>query len=131
MEFSAQPMLGTSAEAGFTDMIANNAMAIIQIITLGLVALMLGLFVVRPILSVSGPAPLGMDDDMPLLSLGGAGESLPLPSGEMIDAEALDVDRRALLESAVAEKPEEATRRSANGLMIPPNRLKRHERREI
>lgn len=110
MEFTEPPQIGSVAESGFTDILEVNAMSIIQIATLGLVALMLGLFVVRPILSVAGPAPI-QDDNYPLLGGGGApGESLSLPSGEMIDAGALAVDRRALLETAVAEKPEEAVR---------------------
>ncbi|MFV0474796.1 MAG: flagellar basal-body MS-ring/collar protein FliF [Pikeienuella sp.] len=108
MEFSAQPALGTAAESGFVDLIAANAMSLIQIATLAIVALMLGLFVVRPVLSVSGPAPVG--DEPPLLGGVDPGEALAIPSGDMIDAEALGVDRRALLESAVAEKPEEAAR---------------------
>ncbi len=109
MEFTDQPQLGAVAESGFIDILAANAMSLIQILTLGLVALMLGLFVVRPILSVSGPEPAG-DNDYPLLTGDALGEALAIPSGEMIDAEALNVDRRALLESAVAEKPEEAIR---------------------
>lgn len=114
LEFSERPELGTVAESGIGDLLAANAMALIQIATLGLVALMLGLFVVRPILSVAGPAGGPQYDDsndMDFPSFGGAGgmgEALAIPSGEMIDSEALGVDRRALLENAVSEKPDEA-----------------------
>ncbi|WP_246209755.1 flagellar basal-body MS-ring/collar protein FliF [Pikeienuella piscinae] len=109
MEFVETAPLGTVAEAGITDVLAANAMSLIQIATLALVALMLGLFVVRPILSVAGPVR-GEDEDFPLLSVGQPGEALSIPPGEMIDADALSVDGRALLESVVAEKPEEAIR---------------------
>lgn len=109
MEFNETAPLGTVAESGFVKVLAANAMSLIQIATLGLVALMLGLFVVRPILSVAGPAERD-DGDYPLIGVGGPGEALSIPSGEMIDAEALNVDRRALLESAVAEKQDEAVR---------------------
>lgn len=118
LEFSPVAPLGTTVESGVGGLLAANAMAIIQILTLGLVALMLGLFVVRPILSVRDPAaagalaasggPGGMED-FPLFggSMGG-GEPLAIPSGEMIDSESMGGDRRALLESAVAEKTEQA-----------------------
>ncbi|MEX2518503.1 MAG: flagellar basal-body MS-ring/collar protein FliF [Paracoccaceae bacterium] len=110
MEFNETAQLGTVAESGFGEILAANAMSLIQIATLGLVALMLGLFVVRPILSVAGPQNRD-DADYPLLSVGGpGGEALSIPPGDMIDAEALNVDRRALLESAVADKQDEAVR---------------------
>ncbi len=126
LEFSPVAPLGTTAESGVGGLLAANAMAIIQILTLGLVALMLGLFVVRPILSVSGGGAGAMGsagelpdmtgggmDDFPMFGDGGGfggGEPLAIPSGEMIDSDQLGGDKRALLESAVAEKAEDAQR---------------------
>lgn len=137
LEFSEIGGEGTVATSALSNVLAGNAMAIIQLLTLGLVALLLGLFVVRPILSAggsqAGAAGMlsdgsdmsfdGMGDDMAggLGDLGGgmdggffpnstAGQGFDMPSGDMIDGHAQEVDQRALLETTVAEKPEEATK---------------------
>lgn len=118
MEFTARPTGGQVAESGMLSLLAVNAMSLIQIATLAIVSLLLGLFVVRPILSVSSPAQIEAESDFPVLPGGGAGESL-LPPGDMIDADSLDVDRRALLETAVAEKPEDTLRLIGHWLDTP------------
>ncbi len=51
MEFEAVPALGTSSEAGFVAGMNLDVMQIIQIAVLAIVALILGLFVVRPVLA--------------------------------------------------------------------------------
>ncbi len=117
LQFSAMSAQGSVATSGIMAVLSSNAMAIIQILTLGIVALMLGLFVIRPILSVADTAPpasdlppLRYEGGGPYPSGGATSEEIFFPSGDMIDSDALDIDRRALLETAIAEKPEEATK---------------------
>ncbi|MEM8751878.1 MAG: flagellar basal-body MS-ring/collar protein FliF [Pseudomonadota bacterium] len=145
LEFSEVGGRGAVAEARFGDFFADNAMSIIQLATLGAVALLLGLFVVRPILAGRGGAggdlalasgggdaellPAGQDDfslggggggdadfgsgggaDMDFFSDSGSGDAIAMPSAGMIESGSLEVDRRDLLESTVAEKPEEAVK---------------------
>lgn len=68
MQFSAPSAAGTMAERGMLDVLAINAFSLIQMAVLALVALVLGLFVVKPILTSnarSGAAALpgpGQDD---------------------------------------------------------------------
>lgn len=57
MEFTGVAETGTLAEAGMFDFLAVNAASIIQTAILGIVALVLGLFVLRPLL-VGAPAEL-------------------------------------------------------------------------
>lgn len=73
LEFTPPPVLGTEVEAGFMDLLALNAMTLIQLGVLALVALALGLFVLRPMLA--GPTA--------------AAASLPEPGqeGALLDAE--------------------------------------------
>jgi flagellar M-ring protein FliF len=54
MEFSPAEMQGTAAAASLADRLAFDAMSLVQLVVLGIVALILGLFVVRPILSGRG-----------------------------------------------------------------------------
>lgn len=145
LEFSEIEGRGVVAESSFGDVLAENAMSIVQLVTLGLVALLLGLFVIRPILSARGGGAVatgdadgfaggadadfsmggdagmggGMDSDMgggmggadmDFFSDSGSGDAIAMPSAGMIESGSLEVDRRDLLESTVAEKPEEATR---------------------
>ncbi len=56
MQFEPVAPLGTLAERGFLERAGLDAMSLIQLGVLALVALLLGLFVIRPILA--GPAPL-------------------------------------------------------------------------
>lgn len=51
MQFEPLEPSGTMAEAGFMDRLAIDTMSLIQALVLGVVALVLGLFVVRPILA--------------------------------------------------------------------------------
>ncbi|MDB6452471.1 flagellar basal-body MS-ring/collar protein FliF [Falsirhodobacter sp. 20TX0035] len=75
---------GTLAEAGMLSSLGNlNLMQIVQIGVLALVALILGLFVVRPILT-RRPEPLAIEP--PLLALPG---TAPL-QGEIAEAEAVE-----------------------------------------
>lgn len=124
LEFSEIASQGTTASSGVMAVLTSNAMAIIQILTLGIVALMLGLFVIRPILSVNSVpqeelADMRYDAANAYPSGGAQADDIFFPSGEMIDGGALDVDRRALLETAITEKPEEATKLLISWLDMP------------
>ena len=57
MEFQAPVEAGTLAEASILDFFAVNAMSLIQMLFLGIVALILGLFVLRPIFAKPEPEP--------------------------------------------------------------------------
>lgn len=68
MEFEAVPALGTGSGQGFVSGLNLDVMSIVQMVVLAIVALILGLFVVRPLL-------IGRDEsaDLPLLEGAGAG----------------------------------------------------------
>ncbi len=79
LAFEAMPETGTLAEASlFPAMGPINVMSVIQLVVLALVALVLGLFVIRPILA--GAA-------RPVPQLGADGMPLALPGAEMLEAE--------------------------------------------
>lgn len=87
MAFEALPVLGTEAGTGESPSAPLNIMALVQTGVLAIVALILGLFVVRPILTSNRPSPPLLDNSgsgMPMIA--GAG-------GNVIDglaASALD-----------------------------------------
>ena len=143
LQFTEGAREGTTAQSAITEALSSNAAALMQLAVLGVVALLLGLFVLKPILTgAAGAAPqdggslageMSGDDGMALAGGGGfggdfaadggggggggmdffpdsGGDSFALPAGDMIDAGALEVDRRDLLESTVAERPEDAAR---------------------
>ncbi|MEM9043663.1 MAG: flagellar basal-body MS-ring/collar protein FliF [Pseudomonadota bacterium] len=107
LEFTEASVLGTAAESSFMEILSANAMSIIQILTLGLVALMLGLFVVRPILRIKEPLPLAGD-------AGAALERPVVPVPEVSDLPAIeeadDLDQVEELRALIEEDPESATR---------------------
>lgn len=80
MAFEALPELGTNAGEGALPATPLNMMRLIQTGVLGLVALILGLFVVRPILTSNRPVPALLDN-----SGGGVGAAIAGPSGAVID----------------------------------------------
>lgn len=81
MQFEPLTVPGTAATAGFMDKIHLDIMSIIQMAVLAIVALILGLFVVRPILGK--PAPVGMAE-LPPPPRPDAGDTSPL-NGEIDD----------------------------------------------
>ncbi|MEM7508268.1 MAG: flagellar basal-body MS-ring/collar protein FliF [Pseudomonadota bacterium] len=126
LEFTGLGEQGTVAEAGFMDFVSVNLMSIIQLVTLGLVALMLGLFVVRPILNVDPPPPLidpldqavGADGAPGLQGPATVGDSIAA-AGEVIDAEAVGEDQLGLLRDAVSDQPDETIRLLRSWLDAP------------
>jgi flagellar M-ring protein FliF len=59
MQFTAPPNAGTVAEAGSFDFLAVNAVSLLQMAFLGIVAMVLGLFVIKPILTTQAAPQLG------------------------------------------------------------------------
>ena len=122
LELSAQIEGGSVAENGLLRSLSVNAMSIAQIVVLGIVAIMLGLFVIRPIMKSAGtppilPNPPQLNDAVGVLS---AEEGITAP-GQALDRESAPVgliegvaaerpDRRDQLESAVSEHTERAAR---------------------
>lgn len=85
LEFSAPAAAGVAASSGVMQFLSRNAMSIAQMVFLGLVALALGLFVVKPVLA-SGPAPNLMQPASPH-ALGAADEIAAAPELSAIDGE--------------------------------------------
>ncbi|WP_158965213.1 flagellar basal-body MS-ring/collar protein FliF [Chachezhania sediminis] len=85
MDLAAIEPAGTLAVPGFLDSIHIDVGAVLQLAVLGIVALLLGLFVVRPILASAAPmgdGPLGGDNDMG----GGLGGLPELPGFDIAPA---------------------------------------------
>lgn len=77
MEFTQTAETGTLAEAGFLDGLAINANSIIQMLILAVVALALGLFVLKPVLTAVPPqsnALSGPEDGLASLDVNENGE---------------------------------------------------------
>ncbi len=92
MEFSPIEVEGTAATSSFVDGKWLDPMSLIQLAVLGIVALILGLFVVRPILAgrgavagVGAPALAAPQGDAPAAERGSAADQLPALSGEIDD----------------------------------------------
>ncbi len=95
MQFEPQLPAGTSVEASLLDKLAIDVMSLVQAAVLAIVALVLGLFVVRPLLSGTAPeAPAQLVP--PLLPDDGAATSLTPLTGE-IDDGAIDPADMALV----------------------------------
>lgn len=123
LEFSEIGQAGAVAESGLTQSLAANAASIIQLLVLGAVALALGLFVIRPILSggraaATGPAALPPTDEIAQIDMARNAEDAARGApARLTDEAAVDapdsltrVDKRELLESAVAENADKAAR---------------------
>ncbi|QDL94757.1 flagellar M-ring protein FliF (plasmid) [Paroceanicella profunda] len=113
LEFSPEPVLGTRAEAGVFDLFAVNAMTLIQLGVLAGVALLLGLFVLRPMLAAP-PVALtqadgdALEDGQGMINpeeLAASLEAAQQVLGPTPESEA----RLLTLREAIAERSEEAT----------------------
>jgi len=80
MTFEALPVLGTEAGGGEVPSAPLDVMRLAQTGVLALVALILGLFVIRPILTSSRPSPALLDN-----SSGASANALARPGGSVID----------------------------------------------
>ncbi|WP_037087267.1 flagellar basal-body MS-ring/collar protein FliF [Cereibacter sphaeroides] len=103
LAFETPPEAGTLAETGFLSRLgAFDLMSLIQIGVLALVALILGLFVVRPVLTApprppAAPQPLalpGYEGGEPALT-GEIDDSGDLPDFPMVSSAPLDLDEEA------------------------------------
>lgn len=105
LEFTEAPQRGAVATSSFLDALSVNAMALVQIVTLAVVTLLLGLFVIRPLLTRAPPLPPLAPEPA---QIGASGETKGATAE--IDAPPTAAGRRALLEAAVTEKQDEAIR---------------------
>ncbi len=131
LELSARIEAGSIAESGLIRALTVNAMSIVQIVVLGLVAIMLGFFVVRPIMKNAASPPvlpnapqLANSSDV-ATTTGGESAAIIAQDAHEGDPTALlgssaqplqsaqpagQSDHRAQLESAVSENTERAVR---------------------
>jgi flagellar M-ring protein FliF len=99
LEFAERPVAGAVAEAGAFDFLGRHGMTLIQTGALAVVALGLGLFVLRPVLQAGAAAArVAAERRPPALDFAGAED---LPGDE-------PADRLTLLRSAFAEQREES-----------------------
>ena len=115
LQFSPVPMLGTEAQASLIPPLGPiDVMSTIQIAALAVVALILGLFVVRPILASGRRELAAMRDAEPPLALPGVAGSTAL-TGEIDDGFSLPdlpmVDLMGALDDDPAENPATRLRR--------------------
>lgn len=111
LEFTRPAVQGVEAASGAAGFLAANAMTLIQLAVLSLVALLLGLFVLRPVLT-RRPEP----DEQ--LTLDPAPEALAGPdgversleaAGEVIDSRGVAAERLEALRAAAAERQEDTS----------------------
>lgn len=114
MQFEPLPVLGTAAEPSMIASLGLDVMSLIQAAVLGVVALLLGLFVVRPLLSQPPSAPAQLA--LPNRQAPGADGMAPL-TGEIDDPRSAsnlptlsDGARRQAALSASGEDPVERLR---------------------
>jgi flagellar M-ring protein FliF len=94
LEFQAVPEIGTLAEAGFLPRMGPfDTMSALQIGVLAFVALVLGLFVVRPLLASTARAPIALPPPMTQLALAGGS---PGTAGAVLTGEIADDPRAEL-----------------------------------
>ncbi len=93
MQFSPLPDAGTLAQSGSLDFLSVNAMSLVQMAFLGFVALALGMFVLKPIITSAVPAQIA---DAGALTAAGALDGITGPGGGVdgeieLNPEVLDV----------------------------------------
>lgn len=111
LEFSAPAELGTAAGAsGAMDFIAANAMTLIQLGALSLVALLLGLFVLRPMITrrIEDAETLDLAALPPGAGSAESAEAAVALAGEVIDAGHIAADRVRALRDLAGERKEDA-----------------------
>ena len=91
MQFQAVTPQGTAVDAGFLDKVAIDVMSMIQAAVLAIVALILGLFVVRPLLSRSTETPIAQLAPPPVVETSADGDSTEMTAltGEIEDGDAI------------------------------------------
>lgn len=109
--------LGTAAEASFLGNLAFDVMSIVQALVLAIVAIVLGLFVVRPVLSRTDPAPASLPapptpSSAPGVVQRGSDSPVQALTGEIDNGE---VDTSSM---AVISSPDTAGSASASSLSV-------------
>lgn len=111
LQFSQIATMGTAASSGLMTFLAANAMNLVQLIVFAIVALVMGLFVLKPMFATPGLPPDG-------LPLGTAGEAI---SGEidpvdqsgnpaaLIDVTAEDESQLEELRNTISSRSEESS----------------------
>lgn len=114
LEFSSPNIEGTLAEAGTFDFLAVNAMSVFQTVFLGLVALGLGMFVLKPILTSKSSAEEDEIEALANLNAAQIGQIVDTGDGEIeINPEVLDVAtpeqlRIAHLKDTITQRADES-----------------------
>ena len=125
MEFEPLPEIAPSVPLSFMDRFAIDVMGLVQLAVVALVTLILGLFVIRPILTrapaaapqLAPPPPAGLEpsgaglDDLPALDgeIGGIGDFAPLddlPSFDSIQSDGMG-DPAERLRQLIEQKQDE------------------------
>ncbi len=108
LEFTPPPALGTLVETNAAGFLVRNAMTLIQMGVLGVVALLLGLFVLRPMLTAT-PA-VALPPPAPDL-VGSEGELAAAfeAAGELLPANPEATQRLMSLREVITERAEEST----------------------
>lgn len=117
MDLAAIAPLGTGAETSLVDRMGLDLMALIQMASLALVALVLGLFVVRPILSKPQSLPSPEVASLPIQN-GRDGQKLdvgPVLTGEIDDGRPEDLSEVATLGIAGARSESGVPTLAADG----------------
>jgi flagellar M-ring protein FliF len=109
LQFEPPGELGTSASEGFLAGALLNPMRLIQLGVLALVALALGLFVVRPVLTSREPAALGPQDSLVLSGTGAdPGDGAPRTLEPASDADEPRTEAPAIAALAGQTAPRQA-----------------------
>jgi flagellar M-ring protein FliF len=88
LPFESAGPAGTPATAGLLDRLAIDSMSLVQVVVLGLVALVLGLFVLRPVLMRQPPAPARLGAPARPAAEADTGAAPPAPlTGEIDEGE--------------------------------------------
>ncbi|MEO0681541.1 MAG: flagellar basal-body MS-ring/collar protein FliF [Pseudomonadota bacterium] len=112
LEFTRPPELGVEARSGGSGFFERNAMGLIQLGVLSAVTLAIALLVLRPMIAARRDA-MAIEDEEELATVAELGppselEMTMAAAEDVIDAEAVEADRLALLQGAVADRPEDA-----------------------
>ncbi len=106
MEFTRGPVEGTLAEGSIFDLFAVNVIKLLQLSVLGLVVLVLGLFVVRPVLSSTNPQQLLPAPTIPAIPSPQEVKHLPDMASESKQSE----DPVTSLRGLVSERSEDSSK---------------------
>ncbi|PVA09660.1 flagellar M-ring protein FliF [Pelagivirga sediminicola] len=108
LQFEPLAVLGTSAEPSFIASLGLDVMSLLQALVLGIVALVLGLFVIKPILAPARrPQPAALSAPNPAQAGSGAGgdQAVAALTGE-IDESDMDTDNLPVISDRTTRRSE-------------------------